>query len=136
MPKLAGFRTLHKNSMSHFNGYSTIVNTYISTMESRDITEYTTSMLLAGISLLENEKLFPSLLRVVYEKTNIYNQASVLRMLGIVSHFIDAVFRKRQTSSFPYDYFMKNLITILDSLECSISVSQTLTLLYNHYDRF
>ena len=76
------------------------------------------------------------MLRIIYGKTNIYNQPSLLRMLGILSHFIDAILKKNLTSHFPYVYFMKHLRIVLEKLECSISISQTLALFYNFYDKF
>lgn len=119
-----------------FEGYSLLVQKLLLTISKKQLSTFSNTALKSTILLLQNEKLCPIILNILYSKSNVHDQSSMFRLTYILSHFLHALSKNNNNlKHFPYSLMMKPLKYILESDHC-VSISYFLTFLYTFYGKF
>jgi hypothetical protein len=85
--------------------------------------------------LLANEKLLNKLVTIVFEKTNMYDCATVIKCIQLLDGYLGflSTSKKSFPTTFNFTYFFAGIKHILDSDHC-FAVSKCLLMLYNHFN--
>lgn len=128
--------TLKFDKISYFQGYSKIIRGFLLFLCKINMPHFDNFYTTTSITLLENEKLIVPFLKILFQKTNLFDQSSLVMLMHILSHLVRSLGKNKQTLiNFPYTYMMKGLKYILEA-ESSISLACALTFLYDTYDYF
>lgn len=99
--------------------------------------EYPDSLVDASTRLLANQRLLYKMVKILFEKTNLFNFASVIRCVDLIDGYL-AFLRKigrHIPTTFNYTFFFSGLHQILESPHC-FSVSKCLLMIYNNFNIF
>lgn len=117
--------------------YNQLVGAILGEMRRRPILSYPDSLRDASTRLLANERLLNKLVHIVFEKTNLFDCATVIKCVELLDgyfSFLESSGRFFPTT-FNYAYFFVGIKKILESDHC-FTVSKTLLLIYKHFNLF
>jgi len=128
--------TLKFTRISYFPGYSKLVRGFLLNLCMAGMPQFDNFYIITSMTLLDNDKLAAPIFKILFKKTNLYDQSSLVMLLHILSHLMHSMTKNGQSLlNFPYTYMMKGLKLILEA-ESSICLSSALIFIYNNYDYF
>jgi hypothetical protein len=120
---------------NYLPNYNDIIRVFLSEMKRRPLFEYPDSLVETSIRLLANEKLLNKMIKILFEKTNLYNCVSVIKCVEMIDKYFTFLMSTGRSipTTFNYTYFFSGIRNILESQHC-FAVAKCLLMIYTNYD--
>lgn len=124
----------HQFMWSCVPGYKFLLRVFFIEMKERNTIEYPDILVSCASKLLYDPRNFNVMVRILFNKTNIYDFHSVQEMFKVLNQLFSSYFIYKQIlpSNFDIDYFVKG-ITICLKDENAVTIAKCLWFIYNQY---
>lgn len=115
--------------------YGEIIRVFLAEMRRRPLVEYPDSMVEASKRLLANERLLNPMVKILFEKTNLYDCVSVIKCVEMLDGYFGYLLAngKHIPTAFNYTYLFTCTRSVLESPHC-FAVAKCLLMLYKNYN--
>lgn len=119
-------------------GYNTLLFNVLVEFKKKEMKEINDTLAETLYQLLHNEKLLSIYLRIIYNKTRVYDSQNVGRAYDLIDTFLNKItqFNKNIPSHFDYTFFFKGIVRVLEKQEHCQCIAKILQVIYNHFNIF
>lgn len=127
----------HSVPWNEIHGYERIIRAFAGEMHRRKVSEYPDVMVEAATKLLSNELLLGFFIRILFNKTSLFDSEDILHSIEITSAFFERLKAsgKRIPASFDYKFFFSAIEKMLAGTHCFV-ISRCIEMVYSNFALF